>query len=214
MITNYFSPILLSLQVAGWASIFAIILGVGAGYWMRKSTFPGKFFVELLFLLPIVLPPTVVGFILLIILGSNSFLSAFIFTKEAAIIAATVVAFPMMFQGAKAGFSHIDADIEDAARVDGANEWRVFRHITIPLALPTLLSGAILSIARALGEFGATLMIAGNIPGRTQTLPIAIYTAMNTNNQKLAWVYVTIILLISIVFLFLIQIISKKNYYS
>ncbi len=122
-----------------------------------------------------------------------------------AVIASAVVAFPLMYQSAKTGFADIDPDIQGAAMVDGASDWQVFIHISVPLAYPSLLTGSILSLARALGEFGATLMFAGNIPGVTQTLPTAIYVALDSGNNALAWAWVVCIVFISFLMLFFIQ---------
>ena len=130
------------------------------------------------------------------------------FTWWAAVIASTIVAFPLMYQSAKTGFSSIDCDIEHAARVDGANEWQVFMFISIPLALKALVSGGILSFTRALGEFGATLMFAGNIPGKTQTTPLAIYMAIDSGNMTLAWTWVLCMIAISFLMLLSIHILK------
>lgn len=217
---NQLSTITLSIEIACIAGCIAIVLGTLCGYLMNKYQFKGKFFLELLFLLPIVLPPSVVGFILLILLGKNSvispiiefiFQSPIIFTKYAAIIAASVVAFPLMYQAAKSGFSQVDNEIEDAARVDGASEKKVFLKVTLPMAIQVLVGGAILSIARAFGEFGATLMVAGNIPGKTQTIPTAIYMAMSMNDRGTAWYYVIIMIFISSSFLILLELTKNKN---
>jgi molybdate transport system permease protein len=173
-------------------------LGLFFGKVMANSQFKGKALVETIFLLPLVLPPTVVGFLLIIFFGRNSkvgqllewiFNQPVMFTWWAAVIASTVVAFPLMYQSAKT--EAIDEDIENAARVDGANEFKLFMIISIPLALKAIISGAILSFARALGEFGATLMFAGNIPGKTQTIPTAIFVAIDSGNMELAWLWVT-----------------------
>ncbi|MBT2572674.1 molybdate ABC transporter permease subunit [Bacillus sp. ISL-51] len=212
--SEFFTPVALSFEVAAAAGIAVIILGTLAGAWMAKARFFGKTAVETLFMLPLVLPPTVVGFILIIIFGKHSFFGRaiewifhqpVIFTWWAAVIASAIVAFPLMYQSAKTGFAAIDPDIEGAARVDGAGSWRVFTHISVPLAFPSLLTGSILSLARALGEFGATLMFAGNIPGVTQTLPTAIYVAMDSGNETLAWIWVICIIIISFFMLFFIQ---------
>jgi molybdate transport system permease protein len=206
MTIEFLEPIKLSLQVALIASLFVLILGIIIGKLMARKHFKGKMFFETILLLPLVLPPSVVGFILLVSLGANSpigkwivwvFNQPIVFTWWAAVIASTVVAFPLMYQSAKTGFEEIDPDIEDAARVDGASERRVFFKITIPLARRAVVSGGILSFARALGEFGATLMVAGNIPGKTQTIPTAIYIAMDTGNTSLAWSWVLVMILIS-----------------
>ena len=129
-----------------------------------------------------------------------------IFTWWAAVIASAVVAFPLMYQSAKSGFQGVDLDIEEAARVDGASEWKIFLFISIPLASKALISGSILSLARALGEFGATLMFAGNIPGETQTIPTAIYIAIDSGNMKMAWLWVISIVIISFIMLLTVRV--------
>lgn len=181
---------------------------------MARASFRGKAAVETILMLPLVLPPTVIGFLLMILFGNNSIVGDFIewvfndsiiFTWYAAVIASTVVAFPLMYQSAKAGFLNVDRDIENAAKVDGANSIQVFIRITIPLSYTSLITGALLSFARALGEFGATLMIAGNIPGRTQTLPTAIYVALQSGNMMLAWTWVVTIIVISFFMLMFIR---------
>ncbi|MBS4218486.1 molybdate ABC transporter permease subunit [Bacillus sp. FJAT-49711] len=211
MATNFWAPIKLSLEVAAVSGLIVIILGLFFGKVMANSTFKGKTFVETTFLLPLVLPPSVVGFLLIVIFGRNSpigqlietiFKHPIMFTWWAAVIASTVVAFPLMYQSAKAGFEAIDHDIENAARVDGADAFKLFAFITIPLAHRAIISGAILSFARGLGEFGATLMFAGNIPGKTQTIPTAIYIAIDSNNMEMAWLWV--ISMVGISFLMLL----------
>ncbi len=178
------SPVFLSLRVAACATILVTILGTIVGRALARSSWRYKVLLETIFLLPMVLPPTVIGFFLIIIFGNNSpigrwveslFQQSIMFTSTAAIIASTVVAFPLMYQSAKTGFSIANVQIEESARDLGASEYQVFLHVTLPLAFPALLSGMILSFVRALGEFGATLMFAGNIPGKTQTIPTAIY---------------------------------------
>ncbi len=186
---------------------------------MTSVNFKGKVVLETIIMLPIVLPPTVVGFILIVIFGNNSiignliewiFNQSIIFTWYAAVLASTVVAFPLMYQSAKTGFLSVDKDIEDAAKVDGASNFRIFMKITMPLASVSLVTGAVLSFARALGEFGATLMIAGNIPGRTQTLPTAIYVALQSGNMSLAWLWVITIVAISFVMLLFVRTKAKE----
>ncbi|WP_424765616.1 molybdate ABC transporter permease subunit [Paenibacillus sp. sgz302251] len=203
-------PIKISLQVALLASVVTAVIGLAAAWWMTIKSFRGKLLVETVFLLPIVLPPTVVGFLLLVLLGGNSwigraiewlFSAPLVFSWGAAVIAAVVVAFPLVYQSMKVGFASIDKDLEEAARSMGANEWHVFRYITLPLASRFLLSAYILGFARALGEFGATLMIAGNIPGKTQTIPTAIYVAVDSGNLTMAWAWTFIIILISFLML-------------
>jgi molybdate transport system permease protein len=206
MATDFWSPVRLSIEVATVSVVWVLILGLFFGKVMANKKFKGKAVVETVFLLPLVLPPSVVGFLLIVVFGRNSpirqmiewiFKQPVMFTWWAAVIASIVVAFPLMYQSSKTGFEAIDEDIENAARVDGANEFKLFMIISIPLALKAIISGAILSFARALGEFGATLMFAGNIPGKTQTIPTAIYVAIDSGNMELAWLWVTSIIGIS-----------------
>lgn len=216
---EFFNPIWLSLKITIIASVIVIISGILVGRLLARNSFKGKSIVETLLLLPLVLSPTVVGFLLIVIFGRNSifgqvierlFNQPVIFTWWAAVIASVVVAFPLMYQSAKSGFQAIDTNIEEAARVDGASEWKILYYLSIPLASKSLMSGAILSFARALGEFGATLMFAGNIPGQTQTLPTAIYTAIDSGNMELAWLWVISIIFISFIMLMIIQ--RNQNY--
>lgn len=216
---EFLTPVLLSLRVALIALVLSFVFGTLMARFMTRRNFKGKIVLETIMMLPIVLPPTVVGFLLIVIFGNNSFLggivewifdSSIIFTWYGAVVASTVVAFPLMYQAAKTGFLSVDKDIEDAARVDGAGEFQVFMKITLPLASVSLVTGAILSFARALGEFGATLMIAGNIPGRTQTLPTAIYVALQSGNMTLAWLWVVTIIVISFIMLLFVRTKSVK----
>lgn len=211
---DFLHPIWLSLKVASIAGIIVILLGTLIGRFLARKSFKGKAALETVLMLPMVLPPTVVGFFLIMIFGKNSlagqaiewlFQQPIIFTWWAAVIASIVVAFPLMYQSAKSAFQGIDTDIEEAARLDGANEWKIFLFITIPLASKVLIAGSVLSFARALGEFGATLMFAGNIPGKTQTIPTAIYLAIDSGNTQLAWMWVIAILSLSFLMLFLVR---------
>ncbi|MCK2019208.1 MULTISPECIES: molybdate ABC transporter permease subunit [Peribacillus] len=213
MTGDFWSPVRLSIQVAGLAGILVFILGIFLARMMAKKQFRGRVLLETAFLLPLVLPPSVIGFLLIVIFGKNGLPGQFIervfdqplmFTWWAAVIASTVVAFPLMYQSAKTGFEGIDEEIENAARVDGAGEWRLFLFVTFPLAVKSIVTGTILSSARALGEFGATLMFAGNIPGQTQTIPTAIYIAMDSGNMTLAWLWVAVIIVISFIMLFIV----------
>ena len=212
---EFISPILLSLKTALVAGMIVIVLGTLLGRAMARRYFRGKSIVETILMLPMVLPPTVIGFFLIIIFGKNSFVGQaiewlfhqpIIFTWWAAVIASIIVAFPLMYQSAKSGFQGIDREIEEAARVLGADEWAIFFFISIPLASRALISGSILSLARALGEFGATFMFAGNIPGKTQTIPIAIYIAIDSGNMRMAWLWVISIVLISFIMLLTIRV--------
>lgn len=218
LMQEFLTPIWLSLKIATIAGLVVIIAGTVAGRLLVRRSFKGKAILETTLMLPMVLPPTVIGFFLIVIFGKNSvigqaiewlFKQPVIFTWWAAVIAAIVVAFPLMYQSAKSGFHGIDPDIEEAARIDGASEWKVFTFISIPLASKALISGSILSFARALGEFGATLMFAGNIPGKTQTIPTAIYIAFDSGNMQMAWMWVISIVIIS--FFMLLTIRTKEE---
>ncbi|OIK10780.1 molybdenum ABC transporter permease subunit [Bacillus sp. MUM 116] len=217
MATSFWSPVQLSIEIASVSVIWVFILGLFFGKVMANKKFRGKVFLDTIFLLPLVLPPTVVGFLLIIIFGRNSpvgqlidwvFKQPVMFTWWAAVIASTVVAFPLMYQSSRTGFEAIDEDIENAARVDGANEFKLFLLVSVPLALRAIISGAILSFARALGEFGATLMFAGNIPDKTQTIPTAIFVAIDSGNMELAWLWVTSMIVISLLMLICVHLIK------
>ncbi|MEH7108414.1 MULTISPECIES: molybdate ABC transporter permease subunit [Bacillaceae] len=219
MYTEFWSPILLSLRVAAISATIVFVIGILIGRLLANREFKGKMLLETILLMPIVLPPTVIGFLLIFFFGRNSpigliieelFARTIIFTPLAAVIASTIVAFPLMYQTVKTGFLAVDKDIEEAARTDGANELNVFLLVTIPLSIKSIITGFILSFARALGEFGATLMFAGNIPGRTQTAPTAIYMAMDAGNMKIAWLLVAAMVLISFFMLFVTNWIQRK----
>ncbi len=209
---QFWTPVKLSLEIASAAVIIVFILGIILAMWMTRFRVRGKVVIETILLLPLVLPPTVVGFLLIVIFGNQSpvgmlieriFHQSVMFTWWAALISSTIVAFPLMYQSAKTGFQIVDLDIEDAARIDGAHDWKVFFYITLPLSLKSIISGFILSFARALGEFGATFMFAGNLPGKTQTIPIAVYIALESGNMDLAWILVISIIFISFFMLLL-----------
>lgn len=213
-------PVILSVKVALASLTVVLILGVSCAYGMRRWQFPGKAALEAIFSLPLVMPPVVTGFILLVLIGKQGpmgrllerlFQVQLIFTPYAAVLAGTVVAFPLMYQSVKAAFQSIDPKLEDAARTLGASEWRVFLSVTLPLAWPGVVAGVVLSFARALGEFGATIMVAGNIPGKTQTLPLAIYFAAESNDMTLAGLYVLIISLLTFSLILWVNLWTKKK---
>ena len=188
-------PMLLTLKVAAFATLIAGALGVGAGLLLAKVRFPGRDVVDALLLLPMVLPPTVLGYYLLVALGRGSPFGAWlesalgvrlIFTWQGAAIAAAVVAFPLVFKGARAAFESIDPTLEKAGRALGLSAPVIALRITLPLAWRAIVAGGMLAFARALGEFGATLMVAGSIPGRTQTLSLAIYEAVQAGDDARA----------------------------
>lgn len=200
------SPLWISLKVASLATVVAFFTGIAAAYGMLGYRGPGKSLIEGLLVAPLVLPPTVVGFLLLLLFGRHGPLGLLlqalgmriIFTWYGAVVAATVVAFPLMYRTALGAFEQIDPALMQVARTLGARECRIFWRILLPLAGPGLLAGLTLSFARALGEFGATLMVAGNIPGRTQTMPMAIYFAVEAGAMGEAWGWVAIILTVSL----------------
>ena len=215
MSTNL-SPLWISVKTAFLATIITFILGVAAAYWIANSKNKLKGLIDGLFTLPLILPPTVIGFFLLLICGKNGPVGKFllnfditlIFSWTATVIAATVVSFPMMYRTSRAAFEQIDINVISAARTLGLSEMKIFFRIALPLAWPGIIGGLVLSFARAMGEFGATLMLAGNIPGRTQTMPLAIFFAVEGGDMKTAMLWVLIIVAIS---LFMIVIL---NYWS
>ena len=178
-------PLLLTLQVTALASLFIVVIGLACAWLLARCQFTGKPLLEILVLIPLVIPPSVLGYYLLQLFGREGLFTTLfhidlLFTWQAAVIASVVVGLPLMIQPARAGLENVDRKLEDAARVDGAGSPQVMRFITLPLARRSILAGVVLASARAMGEFGVTLMIAGNIPGRTQTLPLAIYDAVQT----------------------------------
>lgn len=204
-------PILLSLKVAIASVLIVTCLSIPVAGHMVKRKFPGKDIVESLMTLPLVLPPSVIGFILLYIFGKNGPLGQFlesmfhvrvVFTIWGAIIAAVVVSFPLMYQSVKAAIESVDPNLENAARTLGAGEFKVFLTITLPLAWNGVLAGFVLAFARSLGEFGATLMIAGNIPGKTQTMPLAIYFYSEAGMSHEAVVLVLIMTIFSFIVIY------------
>jgi molybdate transport system permease protein len=188
-------PLLLTLKVAGWATALNLVLGVGAGFAMARLRFPGRELLDAVLTLPMVMPPTVLGYYLLVVIGSQGVIGAWlleqfglrlIFTWQAAVIAATLVAFPLVFKAARAAFENVEPQLEDAARTLGIGEAGVFFRISLPLAWRGILAGLLLAFARATGEFGATLMVAGSIVGKTQTLSIAVYEAVQAGQDATA----------------------------
>ena len=202
-------PLLLSLKVAGWATFFAAILGTGIAYGLSRWRSSWSDMVDSVLTLPMVLPPTVMGYYLLVLLGRRGWLGSWlsglgielVFTWQGAVIAATVVAFPMVLKAARAAFLDVDHRLEQAAAVLGVSPTAVFFRVSLPLAMRGILAGVLLAFARALGEFGATLMVAGNIPGRTQTLSIAIYEAVQAGNDGTANMLVLVTSLTCVVML-------------
>jgi molybdate transport system permease protein len=194
-------PLALSLKVAAWSTAINLVLGVAVGLLLARRRFIGREFIDAVLTLPMVLPPTVLGYYLLVLIGRRGPIGAWlyetfrinlIFTWQGAVIAATLVAFPLVLKAARAAFEGVDPQLEKAARVLGLNEWSVFFRVTLPMAWRGILAGVLLAFARSLGEFGATLMVAGSIPGRTQTLSVAVYEAVQAGQDSVANVLVLI----------------------
>ncbi|WP_415932294.1 molybdate ABC transporter permease subunit [Zhenpiania hominis] len=215
-------PVILSLKVASIATVFAFILGILFAYFLTKKRIPGKSVWETLIILPMVLPPSSVGYLLLKVFGKRGPIGAFlldtfgiqiVFTWVACVIAACVVALPLMYQNAKAAFQSVDETYELAAHTLGSGEWKTFWTVLFPLARPGIISGITLTFARAMGEFGATLMLAGNIEGQTQTIPTAIYYAVATGKDEEANTLVVVITLFSFAMIFILNAwLKRKNY--
>jgi len=203
------SPLWISLATSIVATMLTLVAGVAAAAWRERRRGPLAVLLDSLFLLPLVLPPTVVGFLLLVIFGRRSPIgellarldASVVFSWPATVIAAATVSFPLMYLTARAALEQVDPVLGEAARTLGASEWRVLREVMLPLAWPGVLAGTILAFARALGEFGATLMIAGDIPGRTETIPLAIYFAVESGEMQRAWMWCAVDVAISLLLL-------------
>ncbi|MBP0597046.1 molybdate ABC transporter permease subunit [Herbaspirillum sp. LeCh32-8] len=194
------TPLLLSLKVAGLATLANMVLGVAAAYGLSRWRSPLRDFIDSVLTLPLVLPPTVLGYYLLVLFGRRGTFGAWldsmgiqlVFTWQGAVVASTIVAFPLVLKAARAAFENVDHQLENAARVLGVTEAGVFFRVSLPLATKGIAAGVLLAFARALGEFGATLMVAGNLPGRTQTLSVAIYEAVQAGDDGAATMLVVI----------------------
>jgi molybdate transport system permease protein len=204
------SAVWLSVQVAVAATLLNALLGIPLAYLLARRRFWGRGLVDLLVTLPLVLPPTVTGYYLIVLLGRRGVLGAplyevtgwsIAFTWYAAVAAATVMALPLLVRTARAAIESVDRDLERAAWTLGRSEWRTALEVTLPLARNGLIAGLVLAFARALGEFGATLMLAGNIPGKTATAPLAIYTAVQTGERGEALILVALLTALSCVVL-------------
>jgi molybdate transport system permease protein len=204
------SALTLSVKVAVLATVANAVVGIPVAYLLARRRFAGKAVVDLLVTLPLVLPPTVTGYYLIVLLGRRGWLGGplygltgwgIAFTWYAAVVAATVMALPLLVRTARAAIESVDREMEKAAYTLGRSEWRTAMEVTLPLARNGILAGLVLAFARALGEFGATLMLAGNIPGRTATVPLAIYTAVQTGDDTTALVLVGVLTVLSCVVL-------------
>ncbi|RZL64414.1 MAG: molybdate ABC transporter permease subunit [Variovorax sp.] len=188
-------PLWLTLKVALIATLLAGVAGVGLAWWMARRRFAGHSLVDAVLMLPMVLPPTVLGYYLIVLIGRNGVLGQYLdrwfginlmFTWQGAVIAASIVSLPLVYKAARAAFEDVDGRFAHAARTLGAGELEVFLRVSLPLAVRGIAAGLMLAFARAMGEFGATLMIAGNLPGKTQTLSIAVYDAVQAGNDAQA----------------------------
>jgi len=214
-------PLYLTLKVSIVATFFSVFIGLGLAWLMARKEFVGKGFLDALVMQPLVIPPTVLGYYLLVLLGRSSPLGRFleetlgitlVFTWKGAVIATFVASLPLFVRPARAAIEGVDKNLENAARLLGKNEWDVLKTITIPLAWRGIVAGSIMAFARATGEFGATLMVAGNIPGMTQTLSIAIYDAVQMGNTNLANLLVGIITLFSFSVIYFVNRFTKGRY--
>ena len=213
-----FTPLFLSLRAAGIATILVIIIGIPVSYrvaYMKR----GRGIVDAVCTLPMVLPPTVVGFFLLLFFGKNSMVGAWlmergipvVISQTGMVIASAVVSFPLLYRTARGAFEQMDETLVQAAQTLGIGEGRIFFRIVCPNCMPGILAGVILSFARAMGEFGATIMLAGNIPGKTQTAAIAVYTAMQSGNRQLAFQWALLIIGISLFFMLLLNLVTGRR---
>ncbi len=194
-------PLWLTLQVAALATLLALVVGVSLGWLLARRVFPGRTLLEAALMLPLVLPPTVIGYAILVLAGRQSALGhwlrthldySLIFHWHGAAVASALVALPLVLKSASTAFAGVDRTLEQAARTLRQSPWGVFWRVTLPLAWPGILAGTLLAFARAMGEFGASLMVAGSIPGQTQTLAMAIYDAAQAGQDDLAWLLVLI----------------------
>jgi len=215
------TPLFLTLKVAMCATALAGALGIAAGYWLARTRIAGRDTVDALLILPMVLPPTVLGYYLLVVFGRQGALGGWlernlgielIFTWQGAAVAAAIVAFPLVFKAARAAFEAVEPNLERAGRALGYDEWTVFVRITLPLAWRGIVAGGMLAFARAMGEFGATLMVAGNIPGRTQTVSIAIYEAVSAGDDALAGSLVIVVSLVCVVLLVAAGMLTRRGF--
>ncbi|WP_432646774.1 molybdate ABC transporter permease subunit [Mitsuokella sp.] len=213
-----YAPLLITLKTAVVATVVTFFLGIGLALAVaRMRRFQGL--ADAVITLPLVLPPTVVGFFLLLAFGRRSFIGRFllqfditiVFTWKAAVMAAVIVSLPLMYRTARGAFEQIDPNILGAARTLGVSEWRIFWHVLVPNARSGILAGLVLAFTRALGEFGATIMFAGNIPGVTQTMSTAVYAAVQANDYDLAFEWAVVIIIFSLVFVSLMNIVISRT---
>ena len=217
----HWEPVWLTLRVSLVATALAVAIGLGVAWFLAKNQFRGKNLVDALIMQPLVIPPTVLGYYLLVLVGRQGPLGRFleesfgitlVFTWRGAVLAALVASLPLFIKPARAAMEAVDAHMENAARLLGKTEWTVFRTITLPLAWRGIVAGSVMAFARCMGEFGTTLMVAGNIPGRTQTISIAIYDAVQAGREDEANLLVLLVTLISVAILWFVSWITTGRY--
>jgi molybdate transport system permease protein len=206
------APLALTLRVAGVATLLALALGIGLGWVFARTRLPGRGLLEAVCMLPLVLPPTVLGYGILVLTGRHSALGGWlrerfdyslIFNWHGAVVASTLVALPLVLKGASSAFAQVDRELEAAARTLRQSRWSTFVRVTLPLAWPGILAGTLLAFARAMGEFGASLMVAGSIPGQTQTASMAIYDAVQAGSDDVALMLALVVSAVSVAVLVL-----------
>ncbi|MDI9476292.1 MAG: molybdate ABC transporter permease subunit [Natronincolaceae bacterium] len=214
-----YSPLLISLKVSITATFITFLIGIYVAYLVTKlNKFKGL--IDGVLTLPLVLPPTVVGFFLLVSLGKNSIVGKYlalydksvVFSLTAAVVASTVVSLPLMYRTTRGAFEQLDRDIIHVAKTLGLSEHKIFLKIMLPNSFPSIMAGTVLAFARALGEFGATIMVAGNIPGKTQTMSVAVYTAVQAGNRHLAYKWVLVMAVISFVAMIIMNRFDKNQF--
>ncbi len=201
------APLALTLRVAVAATLLALLLGVALGWLFARTRLPGRRLLEAVCMLPLVLPPTVLGYGILVLTGRRSALGGWlrehfdyslVFNWHGAVVASTLVALPLVLKGASSAFAQVDRSLEAAARTLGQSRWSCFLRVTLPLAWPGILAGMLLAFARAMGEFGASLMVVGSIPGQTQTASMAIYDAVQAGHDDLALALALVVSVVSV----------------
>jgi molybdate transport system permease protein len=214
-------PLLLTIKVSSIATVFALIIGVAFAFFIAQGKFRGSEWLDAALTLPLVMPPTVLGYYLIVLVGRNGWLGRWLyeifgislmFTWQGAVIASAIVSIPLVFKAARAAFEGVDHNLEKAGRTLGLSEAAIFLRVSLPLAWRGILAGTMLAFARAMGEFGATLMVAGNLPGKTQTLSLAVYDAVQAGNDHLAATLVVITSLVCLLILVTAGKVFKTDY--
>ncbi len=215
------TPLLLTLKVASVATFSALLVGVALAFLLARRKFPGREWLDAVLTLPLVMPPTVLGYYLIVLMGRNGWIGRWLygtfgvslmFTWQGAVVASAVVSLPLVYKAARAAFEGVDHNLEKAARTLGLSEGEIFFRVSFPLAWRGILAGTMLALARAMGEFGATLMVAGNLPGKTQTLSLAVYDAVQAGNDHLAATLVLITSLVCLLILVTSGKVFRTNY--